>query len=294
MNAQLSLPLLMVVLAGVALAGLGLAYKMAGSGRCRTMAFSAVFLFFATLLAGGRACFEPTTWSDWRLWALGTGMGLLLYGVLALVVRVNRLGPASISWTLINLSILVPILLAPLLLDESFRLLDGAIVVLFVLMLLAMRRGLSLGHDPIQGSPQVFWLLLLLVFLMNGGFQFGSKLKDTFFQQRNAAGLATIFYGTGMVLALATQAIRQRSLRLTRRECGIGIFAGACSGLGNLLFLHGMSLPVMVAFPITQGIALIGGIALTAMLYREPVNASKIVGWLLGLALLALTVLRGT
>ncbi len=292
MPTLISFPLLMVILAGVALAFLGVAYKMAGVFGCRPMAFSSVFLLTAAALAGWRACCETTAWAAPRLWALGLSMGALLYATLALVVLVNRLGPASISWTLLNLSVLVPILLAPLVIGDPFLRVDILVVALFVLMILAMRRGIALGHDPIQGSPRVFGLLLAAVFLMNGTFQFGSKLKDTFFPDGSAAGLATLFYGSGLILALGTHAVQTRGLRFTRGEWLAGLMAGACSGIGNLLLLHGMSLPVIVAFPVTLGIALIGGVALTAVFYHERLNTSKVVGWILGLILLVLVVAR--
>jgi len=292
MQQLISLPLLMVILAGIALAVLGLSYKMAGARGCRPMPFSAVSLGFATLLAGGRACCETTAWADPRLWLLGGFMGLLLYGTLALVVTVNRLGPASVSWTLLNLSILVPIFLAPLLLHEPFLAVDAGLVVLFILMLLALRRGMQGTADDVQSRSWRFWALLAAVFLMNGSFQFCSKLKDTFFHDGSAAGLAAIFYGSGMLLALLTHGIQTRSRRFTRSEWGVGILAGACSGIGNLLLLNGMSLPVMVAFPVTQGIALLGGVLLTALVYRERFNLPKIIGLLLSLAVLLLAVLR--
>jgi len=292
MNSFVSLPLVVVMLSGVALAFLALAYKMAAVSNCRPMAFASVFLLTATLLSGWRVCFEATAWGDWRLWALGFAMGANLYINLGLVVVVNQLGPASVSWTILNLSVLVPLLLAQLFLDEPFLKVDGLLVTLFILMLLALRRGIAQGHDPVRGSPLRFWTLLLVVFLLNGLFQFGSKLKDTFFNDGSAAGLATLFYGSGMVLALATHAARTRGGRFTRDEWLCGGMAGMCSGLGMLLLLHGMSLPAVVAFPVSLGIALIGGVALTAILYRERLNTGKVVGWVLGLILIVLAVTR--
>lgn len=292
MNPLLSLPLVLVILSGVVLAFLAVAYKRSAASNCRPMAFTAIFLLTATVLAGWRVCFEPTAWGDWRLWALGTAMGANLFINLGLVVVVNRLGPASVSWTILNLSILVPIFLASLLLHDPFLRIDVLLVALFILMLLAIRRGIAQGHDPILGSPLRFWLLLLVVFLLNGLFQFGAKLKDTFFQEGSAAGLATLFYGSGMVLALATHALQTGGVRFTRDEWLTGGMAGVCSCVGCLLLLHGMSLPVIVVFPVSIGISLIGGIALTAVIYRERINVSKIVGWGLGVVLVLLAVMR--
>ena len=50
MYALISLPVLMVILAGLFLAVLGLRYKMAAVDRCRPMAFSAGFLLSLAVL----------------------------------------------------------------------------------------------------------------------------------------------------------------------------------------------------------------------------------------------------
>jgi drug/metabolite transporter (DMT)-like permease len=294
MNILFSFSLLMVMLAGACFAVLGLAYKMSGVYRCRSTAFSSVFLFIAAVLAGGLACSEPVRWSDWRLWSLGVVMGFTLYAAITLVVRVNRLGSASISWLLINLSFLIPVLLSALFLNESFRRIDILVLVLFVLMLMALRNGLVLEQTSATGknSLKTFGVLLTLAFLLNGLFQFGTKLKDTFFQDSNAAGLAVILYGTGTVLAIITHTVSSGSLRISKHECTVGTLAGIASGSGNLLFLNGMSLPATVSFPVSLSISLIGGIALTTLFYKEPVNKGKVLGWALGIALLLLAVFR--
>jgi len=53
-----------------------------------------------------------------------------------------------------------------------------------------------------------------------------------------------------------------------------------------------MSLPSIVVFPITQGIALIGGIVLMALIYKERINIFKVVGIILGLAVLLQSIFR--
>ncbi len=292
MHALISLPVLMVILAGLFLAGLGLSYKMAAVNRCRPMAFSVVFLLVATVLAGGRALCEATAWENPRLWALGGVMGVLSFGSLVLFVQVNTLGPASVSWTMLNLSLLVPILLAPFVLGESFRALDGVLIVLFLLIVVVLQRGMRGAAEDVKSRSRAFWPLLAAVFLMNGAFQFGAKLKDTLFHEGSAAGLATLYFGSGLLLAVLTHAAQTRSLRFTAREWGVGLLAGGCAGFGNLLFLNGMSLPTVVAFPLTQGIALVGGVALTTVVYAERLNPAKIIGFLLSLAVLMLAVLR--
>lgn len=292
MTQLISLPLIFIILAGIAFAFLGLSYKMASVRECRPMAFSGIFLFIASVVSGICAYYENVTWGDMRLWILGISMGIILYVTLALVVRINLLGPASVTWMMMNLSIIIPIFLAPLLLNESLLAVDGILLVLFIFMLIALRRGIMDGEDNIVGSSLQFWLLLSAMFMLNGAFQFCSKLKNSFFQDSNNAGLAFIFYTSGMLMAMVTHLIQTRGLRFTRHEIGIGSFAGICSGVANLLVLSGMSLPAIVVFPVTQGIALIGGVLLTVLIYKEKFNTFKMVGFLLSLIVLMLAIFR--
>ena len=287
-----SSPLLQVILAGVAFAVLGLSYKMAADSCCRPMAFAAVFLLVAATLAGARACFEPTAWADPHLWVLGAVMGTVLFAALALIVAVNRNGPASVSWTVVNLSLILPIFLSSLLLGEALLAVDAGLVLLFVIMLLALHRSMQGAADEAQGSSRTFWLLLALLFFANGMFQFGSKWKDVLFHANSSAGLATIYFVSGFLLALLAHIARTRSLGITASEWRVGILAGGSAGLGNLLLLHGMSLPAIVAFPVAQGIGLIGGSAITAVVYRERFNPARVVGLVLSMLVLLTAVTR--
>jgi multidrug transporter EmrE-like cation transporter len=292
MSNIISLPLIFIILAGVSFAFLGLSYKMASVRQCRPMAFSGIFLLIASVVSGICAVFEPVSWGDSRLWVLGISMGIILYITLALVVKVNLLGPASVTWVMMNLSIIIPIFLAPLLLQESLLAVDGILLVLFIFMLIALRRGIMDGADNIKGSSLQFWLLLSAMFILNGAFQFCSKLKNSLFQDSNNAGLAFIFYSGGMLMAIATHLIQTRGLRFTRHEIGIGSFAGISSGVANLLVLSGMSLPAIVVFPVTQGIALVGGVLLTVLIYKEKFNSFKMTGFLLSIIVLMLAIFR--
>lgn len=287
-----ALPLVLVMLAGMAFAVLGLSYKLASVHACRSSGFAAIFLLVAALLAGGRTFCEPTAWSDLRLWGLGLTMAALLFGALSLVVAVNRLGPASVSWTLINLSLLIPVLLAPLLLGERWLPLDSALLALFCLMLMSLRSGLRGGARESDHAAPGFWPLLMVAFVLNGTFQFGTKSTATLFHGANAAGLATIYFGGALALAALSHLAQTGGLRCTASEWRCGALAGTCAGVGNLLMLHSMSLPTIVVFPLAQGISLVGGVALTTVLFRERLNAGKLVGFALGLAVLLLALLR--
>jgi multidrug transporter EmrE-like cation transporter len=53
-----------------------------------------------------------------------------------------------------------------------------------------------------------------------------------------------------------------------------------------------LSLPSVVAFPINQGVALLGGVLLTALIYHEQFTPAKLIGLALGAIVLLLGGLR--
>ncbi len=289
---HISLPLLLAFLSGVSFAFLGLSYKLAEARGCRSTPFAFAFTATAGLVAGIRSHWETTTWGDPRLWALGIGMGIVLYGGILLMVAANRRGPASITWTILQLAILLPIVLAPWLFHETFHLLDIALIVLFVLTMLAFARDMATGGDMKAEHLLPYLGVLAVVFLDNGIFTLGHKTKYALFGEHNSAALATLFYCTSTVLALGVHLWRERPRTFRPVELSVGLLAGGASSLGILLFLGSMRLPVVVSYPASQGTALLGGVFLTLLFYRERMTPWKITGILLGLAMLVLTALR--
>ena len=280
---------LLTLLSGACFVLLGFSYKLASARGCRAMPFAASFLATAMLLAAGRALCEPTQWADPRLWLLGVFNGVMLFVALTLVVLANRLGPASVSWMIVNLSLLIPIMLAAMTLGEGFVPNDLLLLVAFALMLTALRHGVA-DEQGGRAAP-AFWPLLGALYITNGLFQYGCKVKEAWFHGANTGGLAMIYFGTGMLLALAAHAARGGG-RFRRAELLTGIQAGLFAGLGNQLQLGAMSLPAIVVYPLGQGISLTGGVALTALLYHEKLTRGKVIGFVLSLVVLLLAVLR--
>ena len=86
--------------------------------------------------------------------------------------------------------------------------------------------------------------------------------------------------------------LRREPGRFRRSELWTGLLVGIATGAAVLLLLPAMGLPAAVAFPVIQGISLLGGVLLTAVVFRERLNWRKGSGLLLGLALILLAVWR--
>ncbi|MHB9027023.1 MAG: hypothetical protein ACYC7E_23045 [Armatimonadota bacterium] len=288
-----SLPILFVVLSGVAFAILGLLYKVAMHNGCQPTPFTIPFGLTAGGLGLILAFREGTTWGDYRLWLLGLAVGVLFYVSILVLVRANTLGSAAVAWAVLNLSMIVPILLAPFLFDERFVLIDLLVLVLFGVMLLLFTRGVAAsGETPVR-SLGAYVLALLGIFALNGVFMLGYKYKQELFDAGNSGGFTAITYlSAAFLAALAYLFSRHPRPALGLREVRWGALAGIASGGGFLCVLAGVSLPSVVVFPVSQGLSLLGGALLTGIMFKEPFNVPKLSGLLLGMLVLLMAVFR--
>lgn len=284
--------ILLVVLAGVMFATLGLAYRLASLWQVRVMPFTVLFTGIAGTMAGVLSLRESTDWGEPRLWIIGVPMGLTLLFGIPMVLRGNRLGPASITWTVLNLSLLVPILCAPFIFQEAFHIVDLVVLVLFTAMLLIFARSMSGAGEVQPGHAVAYWVTVLALFASNGIFLLGQKQKQILFPDTNSPGFAAIFFLSAAILALLIHLSSREAKPFTAAEIKVGLLAGATAAIGNLCFLGAADLPAVVSFPISQGIALLGGVLLTMTIAREPLTTLKTAGFVLGLLVLMLAVLR--
>ncbi|MHC4886635.1 MAG: hypothetical protein ACYTGH_16280 [Planctomycetota bacterium] len=273
------------VLAGISFALMGLGYKTAERKHCRSLSFTVAFSLAAVLLAALGTGVESAAWVDPRLWMLSVGIGISLLAAIAALMAANRSGPPSVSWTILNLSILVPIVPAPFLFDEPFTQLDPVILSLFILMLLAFAKGMKAEARKQEDAPKLtraYALSLALLFLTNGLFNLGNKAKDALLGGESNGAVALIFYSTCLFIPMLTLLVRRVRPLLTRDELRVGAYTGFCSCLGTLFFLRAMAMPAAIVFPVTCGLSLLGGVTLTTLVYREAMNRWKLLGILLG------------
>jgi len=288
------LTILLSILSGVSFAGAGLGYKMAERWRCRSSVFILVFAVTGGAFAGIKAFFETTVWLEPKLWLLGIAMGLLFDLAIYFIMQANRLGPASASWTVLNLGLLVPIFVSPFIIDEKVLWLDPIIVVLFILMLLMFARGMRNTGEVEKGRHKLHILMLLGIFFAQGFFLLGNKIKYVLFNDANTAALTFIVYFSGATAVLLFIFTTQERLVLVGSELKAGAITGICNSLGVILLLSAMSLPSTIVFPLSASIALLGGVFLTSLIYGERLNRMKTIGVMLGLMALMLAVFRET
>lgn len=286
------MPILLSILSGISFAGAGLGYKIAERWQCRSSGFILAFAITGGAFAGMKAFSEATVWLEPKLWLLGIAMGLLFDLAIYFIMQANRLGPAAVSWTVLNLGLLVPIFVSPFIVDEAVLWLDTIIIALFISMLLMFARGMKNTGEVERGRHKLYILMLLGIFLAQGLFLLGNKIKYVLFNDANTAGLTFIIYLSGATAVLVVIYATPKRLNFNWRELKAGAITGICNSLGIILLLSAMSLPSTIVFPLSASIALLGGVFLTSLIYKEKLNRMKTIAVLLGLMALILAVFR--
>jgi uncharacterized membrane protein len=157
-------PLVMAILSGVLYAVAALGYKMAERLNCRTSTFIVVFSIAGGGFAIIKSFSETSEWKNPLLWLLGIAMGILFDLAIFFILQSNKNGPASISWTMLNLSLLVPVILSPMLFQERVYWIDPIIVAAFVLMLVFFAQSLRKADNSDKKKTRRYFLLLLGIF----------------------------------------------------------------------------------------------------------------------------------
>jgi uncharacterized membrane protein len=288
----MSLPLVSAVASGILYALAGFGYKMAERMNCRTANFIVVFSIAGGVFALVKSFSEASEWSNPQLWFLGIGMGILFDLAIYFIMLSNKAGPASLSWTLLNLSLLVPIALSPLLFQERVLWIDPFIVLTFILMLALFAQSIRKNEETSLRSTGNYFLMLLGIFLSNGFFLLGNRLKHELFGEANTAALTfVVFLVGGLIAWLVTVQGKERN-RIGLNEWKAGGLTGLSNSIGTIFYLGAMSFPAAVVFPLNASIALLGGVVLTTSIYGEKFDTYKIGAMGVGTIALLLAIFR--
>lgn len=280
------------ITAGIAFALLGLNYKFAERHNCRALPFIVVFNAIAAGVSALQLLYAHTQWNNPRMWLLSISLGALLYTAIRLLTFLNTIGPATISWTIVNLSLIVPIFLSQIIFHEKTSLIDLLLLIFFALMLKLFESGAEAAGELAHGKRFIFILSISILFLINGTYQFGIKIMQYSLPPNSEIATGIVLYATASIIALIFYFQKYGFSSFRRKEVQAGAYAGLFSGAGLAFMMAAVSLPAMILFPITQGIAMLGGIILTATIYRESLHPKKIFGFAVGLIMLTTAIFR--
>ncbi len=285
------MPLLFGLTAGLCNALIGLLGKQAEHTGCRPTVVPTLMLGAVALTAAIALPFIHVVWGGSGLWVLAAAMGLLYVVAVQATITANAVCPPSLVWSVTNQALLVPIMLAPALLHERWQRADALILLAFIAALWLFDKGMNQTGETAQARGMRAWLLLVVVLLSNGLLMLGYKLKSLHWPEVGAVPFVVLVFGAGALIGILTGGVARRPWA-TGVEGRVGLAMGLAGAGANLALLGAVTLPAVVAFPIIQGTALIGGTLLLVLRFREALNAYKIAGLCCGGLVLALAMLR--
>ena len=291
----MNIGILLAIMAGALFGALSLVYKYAEQQKSRSAQFTFVLSLTGAIITFTKSFFENTTWDLPALWILGIAMGVIMVVGIYILMAANRLGPVYTTWTVVNISFLFAIFLSAVFLKEKLLCVDPINLFLFGIMLFlfyrGMKSGIATGQVPKESVLHI--VTLLGVFLTNGVATFAGKIKYTLFADTNTSAYAAIFY---LVSALITLFIilggKRKGPIFTAAEIKAGAMGGGIISIATILFLSAMILPAAAVFTITQGVSMIGGVALTTFVGKERLNKWMVLGIVMGLIVLFAVVFR--
>jgi drug/metabolite transporter (DMT)-like permease len=118
------IPLICAIACGFTNIGIACSSKGAQSENCRIYSFG--------VIGSGIACFSSLACIPFfegpsniaGVWIIGIVMGILFFAAMALGVYANSKGPPSITWSITNMGLLVPIAMTALFFGEALHPLD--------------------------------------------------------------------------------------------------------------------------------------------------------------------------
>jgi len=174
------------------------------------------------------------------------------------LMNVVRLSGISITWAIVRLSVLVPILFSIFYWHETPNnyQITGIGFVCLSLPFLSMN---SNADSPFSGFNKTS-LLIIILFLVTGGCGLAAKAFSEFSPNDQRQIFLLFLFGTAAVISVSAVFVQKAALRA--RDIPFGIMLGLCNICGNYcLLLALMKLPGMVVFPISSSM----GVVLTTL-----------------------------
>lgn len=195
------------------------------------------------------------------------------------------------NWTIVNLSVVLPILLSVLWFGDRFTLLKGLGVVLTILSIVII--GSASGQSHTSNKTSASWFLTIAIaFLFNGVL----VILFRFVPARDGTLFTAYFYGISFLLVLPYKLLFDREWKLDKGLIGVSAAAAATHWTGIMLTIAALALvgkiskeSGVIVYPITNGLVIPVGVILGVLLLKQHINRKTGIGVALGVfALLCL------
>ena len=283
--------ILLAFSAAVTYGFLGVIFEIAGKRQYKVWDVILVKQF--TGLCIGLACTAllRLPFLDWRL------LGLSLIGAIAYVVTLaaylvaSREKNIATNWTIVNLSVVVPILFSILWFGDAFTL-TKVFGVVFTILSIVLIGGASTSLSGQEKTSSRWLSCIMLAFLLNGIL----VILFRFFPEREGALFTAYFYGISFVLVAPYKLLADRTWHPAKGLIGVSTAGAVAHWSGIMLTIAALSHiskvskeTGVIVYPITNGLVIPVGVILGVVLLKQRINRRTGIGVALGvLALVCL------
>jgi drug/metabolite transporter (DMT)-like permease len=214
---------------------------------------------------------------DWSSIGLGVAFGFTSGIAKLAYFRSLPYGRVSVSWTIIQLAMLIPVLASALVWDERPTWWQG------VAIAGAVGAVAWLGDVELHRGPQpLMWAGWMgLTYVLSGLAQIALKAQSSLHPGRSHVAFLLTGYAVMSVVSLPLV----RGRMPVRREAGVGIVRGVAALSMHFLVLGAAAvLPAYLVFPIYCTANVVGNAALAMLIWGERLQARTLLGILLALA----------
>lgn len=234
---------------------------------------------------------------SWGVVLLGLGAGVALFSARWLLLKALTFGKAGVSWTIVNLSVVLPVLFAMIVWKEEATVYQVIGLVLVPLGIILMReKSAGTPAEAVAWDNQAqeerrkrrSWLkFILLCLFLEGAFALSFKLvgRLRLAESRNMFILLYNFFALTLALPLV---VRARAVP-GRKELVAGAAAGVCVSVSAIFFITAAAhLEAIRFYPIATASSIVLVAIASRLIWKERTTAIQKVGMVLALAAIGL------
>jgi drug/metabolite transporter (DMT)-like permease len=272
---------------------LGVVFELAGKRQYKVWDFILVKQFVGLCIGSACAALLRLPFLDWQLLGLGV-IGAVAYVItLAAYLIASREKNIAANWTIVNLSVVVPILLSIVWFGDRFSLTKSIGIILTVLSIVLIGRASS--HTPTPRKTSKRWFMCIaLAFLLNGVL----VILFRFVPEREGALFTAYFYGISFLFVAPYKLLVDRQWKPAKGLISVSSAGALAHWMGIMLTIAALAHigrvskeTGVIVYPITNGLVIPVGVVLGVMILKQRVDRRTAVGVALGaLALVCLLV----
>jgi len=281
--------ILLALGAAVVYGFLGVSYEFAAKQRYRIWHLGMIMEFTGLMIGLVVAAVTGLLRFDARLLELGALGGVSFVAGLSFYLTASRERDIAANWTIVNLSVVLPIIVSVIWFKDAFAASKGLGVAATLASIILIGGGF-----PKRGEarPSARWFIYItLAFLVNAIV----PILLRFVPGEGAALFTTYLYGTGFLSFLIIDLATKPGWNISLGLIGAGIGAATTHWSGLMLTMIALTVMArvsnqagLIVYPITNGLVIPVGVILGALILKQRFSMRSKIGVALGMGAMAL------